>query len=107
LAQFLLNETYRQINPCRVSDQVVVCCNFAKNCLAKRSLKREEKLRVKISYILIKAQRLASRFYPRYAYPTLAKLFQQKSKSWCWRTKICGFSKFKITPGGVVTLSQM
>ena len=34
-------------NPCGESDQLIVHLNFAKNCWAKRSKKREAKLRVK------------------------------------------------------------
>jgi len=35
-------------NPCGESDQLIVHLNFAKNCWAKRSLKRVARLRVKI-----------------------------------------------------------
>ena len=37
----------RMFNPCGESDQLIVHLNFAKNGLAKRSKKREAKLRVK------------------------------------------------------------
>ena len=41
------------INPCGESDQLIVHFTFAKSGWAKRSKKREAKLRVKISQILI------------------------------------------------------
>jgi len=42
-----------KVNPCGESDQLIVHLNFAKNGWAKRSKKREAKLRVKILQILI------------------------------------------------------
>jgi len=41
------SEMVRSVNPCGESDQLVVDLNLTKNGLAKRSKKREAKLRVK------------------------------------------------------------
>ena len=40
-------QIYKAFNPCRESDQLIVYLSFAKNGWAKRSKKREAKLRVK------------------------------------------------------------
>jgi len=49
-------------NPCGESDQLIVQVNFAKNGWAKRSKKREAKLRVKNKNWNILTRSFASRF---------------------------------------------
>jgi len=51
--RFSTRSFFFHFNPCGLNDQLVVFYNFAKNGWAKRSKKREAKLRVKISKILI------------------------------------------------------